>query len=141
MFKGSLVGGQFGKALPLVIFGGTSVFAGLMCLLLPETLNQRLPESIEDGNRFGRLVLLYLKFPKQKAVKMSCYIKDTMLRLLLKEKRWLYQFYQNINLYNFIYAQYMRNIIRISRSSDRMITRLTILAQKYLTRGTICRHL
>ncbi|XP_069140758.1 organic cation transporter protein-like [Argopecten irradians] len=52
--SGDLVGGKFGKALPLVIFGAFSVSAGLMCLLLPETLHKKLPETIEDGINFNR---------------------------------------------------------------------------------------
>lgn len=52
--SGSLVGGNFGKALPLVIFGAFSISAGLLCLLLPETLNQKLPDTLEEGRRFGR---------------------------------------------------------------------------------------
>ncbi|KAJ8315587.1 hypothetical protein KUTeg_007737, partial [Tegillarca granosa] len=51
--SGSLVGGNFGKALPLVIFGAFSISAGLLCLLLPETLNQKLPDTLEEGRRFG----------------------------------------------------------------------------------------
>ncbi|XP_011689430.1 PREDICTED: organic cation transporter protein-like [Wasmannia auropunctata] len=39
--------------LPLVIFGSSALFGGLMSLLLPETLNKKLPESIQDGELFG----------------------------------------------------------------------------------------
>ncbi|XP_046326554.1 organic cation transporter protein-like [Haliotis rufescens] len=51
---GKFVGGDFGRALPLLIFGSFSVLAGLLALLLPETLNRDLPETIEDGIKFGR---------------------------------------------------------------------------------------
>ncbi|KAJ8314449.1 hypothetical protein KUTeg_006599 [Tegillarca granosa] len=55
--SGDLVGGDFGQALPLVIFGGCSVSAGLLSMLLPETLNQKLPDTIEDAQVFGKYVI------------------------------------------------------------------------------------
>lgn len=51
---GDFVSGKFGLALPLVIFGGSSVTAGLLTLMLPETLNRKLPETIQDGIDFGK---------------------------------------------------------------------------------------
>lgn len=48
-----LIGGQYGQAVPLVIFGGASVLAGILSLKLPETLDEGLPESIDDGVAFG----------------------------------------------------------------------------------------
>uniref|UniRef100_A0A8W8JJK5 Organic cation transporter protein n=1 Tax=Magallana gigas TaxID=29159 RepID=A0A8W8JJK5_MAGGI len=51
--SGVLIGGQFGKAVPLVIIGAASVVAGLMSLKLPETLNTRMPDTIADGIAFG----------------------------------------------------------------------------------------
>ena len=47
------MGGNFGKALPLLVFGCASVIAGILALLLPETMKKELPETIEDGIRFG----------------------------------------------------------------------------------------
>ncbi|KAK2582095.1 hypothetical protein KPH14_002797 [Odynerus spinipes] len=40
--------------LPLVIFGSCALSGGMMSLLLPETLNKKLPESIQDGELFGK---------------------------------------------------------------------------------------
>ncbi|XP_076242399.1 organic cation transporter isoform X1 [Calliopsis andreniformis] len=39
--------------LPFVIFGSCVLFGGVMSLLLPETLNKKLPETIQDGELFG----------------------------------------------------------------------------------------
>ncbi|CAL7952036.1 unnamed protein product [Xylocopa violacea] len=40
--------------LPFLIFGSCVLFGGVMSLLLPETLNKKLPESIQDGELFGK---------------------------------------------------------------------------------------
>eukprot|EP00057_Strongylocentrotus_purpuratus_P011141 XP_011665615.1 PREDICTED: organic cation transporter protein [Strongylocentrotus purpuratus] len=39
--------------LPLVIYGSVTVIAGLLTLFLPETLGQKLPETIEEGENYG----------------------------------------------------------------------------------------
>ncbi|XP_070533313.1 organic cation transporter protein-like isoform X2 [Ptychodera flava] len=39
--------------LPYIIMGATSFLSGILTLLLPETLKQKLPESIEEGEVFG----------------------------------------------------------------------------------------
>ncbi|XP_060072919.1 organic cation transporter protein-like isoform X2 [Ylistrum balloti] len=49
----TIIGGKMGQAVPLVIFGAASVLAGILTLFLPETLNTRLPETIEDARLFG----------------------------------------------------------------------------------------
>ncbi|XP_046582580.1 organic cation transporter protein-like [Haliotis rubra] len=46
-----VIPGDFGRAVPLIIFGASMVGAGLLALLLPETLNKELPESIEDAEK------------------------------------------------------------------------------------------
>ncbi|XP_056017071.1 organic cation transporter protein-like [Ostrea edulis] len=47
-----LVGGTSGTAIPLVIFGGACLIAAGLTLILPETLNKMLPETIEDGKNY-----------------------------------------------------------------------------------------
>ena len=41
-------------SMPSIIFGTFSVAAGLLALLLPETKGKSLPETLEDGENFGR---------------------------------------------------------------------------------------
>lgn len=40
--------------LPLVILGAISVIGGLSGLRLPETLHHRLPQTVEEGELFGK---------------------------------------------------------------------------------------
>ncbi|XP_060519312.1 organic cation transporter protein [Cylas formicarius] len=44
------------QPLPLLIFGALSFVGGVMSLVLPETLNRKLPETFEEGEKFGRRV-------------------------------------------------------------------------------------
>jgi OCT family organic cation transporter-like MFS transporter 4/5 len=55
-----MIGGKFGQAEPLVIIGALAVGAGLLSLLLPETLNRKLPDTLAEGEQFIRLVLRYI---------------------------------------------------------------------------------
>lgn len=45
--------GNVSKEAPIIIFGLTSLLAGLLTLLLPETKDKVLPDTIEEGERFG----------------------------------------------------------------------------------------
>ncbi|KAK7106961.1 organic cation transporter protein-like isoform X2 [Littorina saxatilis] len=48
------IGGDTGTAVPLLIFGVSSILAGLFLLTLPETLNRRLPDTVTDAVNFTR---------------------------------------------------------------------------------------
>ncbi|GFN79336.1 solute carrier family 22 member 13 [Plakobranchus ocellatus] len=51
---GEVISGRWGVAVPLLIFGGLSVAAGLLILFLPETSNRVLPDTVEDAKNFGK---------------------------------------------------------------------------------------
>ena len=46
--------GSIHAGIPVVIFGLCSFAAGVTSLMLPETLNKRMPESVADVERAGR---------------------------------------------------------------------------------------
>ncbi|WAR09452.1 ORCT-like protein, partial [Mya arenaria] len=50
---GEQLGGIWGEAFPLVVFGALAFLTGILSLALPETLGKNLPETVEDGERFG----------------------------------------------------------------------------------------
>lgn len=45
---------SFDPKIPAIIFGVVSLVSGIWVLLLPETNGQQMPESIEDGESFGK---------------------------------------------------------------------------------------
>ncbi len=42
------------KRIPTFIFGGIALIAAVMALFLPETLNKEMPQTLEDGENFGK---------------------------------------------------------------------------------------
>lgn len=42
------------KELPLIILGAIGIIGGILALYLPETLNHELPQTLADGEEFGR---------------------------------------------------------------------------------------
>jgi len=49
----AIYGGKAYRHLPVILFGVTSILAGLLALLLPETKGKSLPDTIEQGEVFG----------------------------------------------------------------------------------------
>ncbi|KAK3772964.1 hypothetical protein RRG08_012733, partial [Elysia crispata] len=45
----TVVEGKIGQALPLLIFGACGLVSGMLCLLLPETGNERLPDTVKEA--------------------------------------------------------------------------------------------
>lgn len=46
--------GSENLVIPLVIMGALSVIGGMTALRLPETLNQPLPQTVEEAENFGK---------------------------------------------------------------------------------------
>ncbi|XP_071955281.1 organic cation transporter protein-like isoform X2 [Antedon mediterranea] len=44
---------QWWEPLPLVLFSSMSLSGGLLCLLLPETMGKKLPETMQEGKEIG----------------------------------------------------------------------------------------
>lgn len=42
------------KRVPTLVFGGVAIFAAILALFLPETLHKDLPQTLEDGENFGK---------------------------------------------------------------------------------------
>ncbi|CAL4074588.1 unnamed protein product [Meganyctiphanes norvegica] len=47
--------------LPMLMFGGASVFAGILSLIMPETLNTKLPDTLDEAINLGRNLELSLE--------------------------------------------------------------------------------
>ncbi|XP_048239779.1 organic cation transporter protein-like [Haliotis rufescens] len=47
------ISGRFGQILPMLVFGGIAILAAFLALLLPETLNKKLPETIKEAEMLG----------------------------------------------------------------------------------------
>ncbi|XP_072932776.1 organic cation transporter protein isoform X1 [Epargyreus clarus] len=45
---------SFNPKIPAVTFGLVAVVSGFLCLFLPETMNQPMPQSLLDGENFGK---------------------------------------------------------------------------------------
>ncbi|KAK3098672.1 hypothetical protein FSP39_021828 [Pinctada imbricata] len=56
---GLLVDSDMKVALPLIVFGGLMIAAGLLAFTLPETLGRELPETIEEAVSMKRYILVY----------------------------------------------------------------------------------
>ena len=65
-----LIDSKFGVALPLIIVGSVGTAAGLLSLLLPETRNIELPDTIDDALHIERFVvfILFLYFSLHKTI-------------------------------------------------------------------------
>lgn len=52
ILQSQVVSGDFGRVLPMCIFGILAILAGLLSILLPETNKRELPETLEDAVNF-----------------------------------------------------------------------------------------
>ncbi|CAF4851696.1 unnamed protein product [Pieris macdunnoughi] len=60
---------SFDAKIPAITFGVFALVSGFLCMFLPETMNKPLPESIEDGENFGKGDTLFSTCFRKKAKK------------------------------------------------------------------------
>lgn len=61
------------QSLPLIILGITGIFGGILSLFLPETMGKQLPQTIQEGEEFGRGQKFFdAPFLKKKKEDVSC---------------------------------------------------------------------
>ena len=67
--------------MPLLVLGTLGIFGGILALFLPETLDKELPQTLQDGENFGK-GQRFLDFPCcNKLVSISV---DFVIKLKLK---------------------------------------------------------
>nr|CAD7269915.1 unnamed protein product [Timema shepardi] len=49
-----MVMAEYMESLPLLLFGGMSLFSGALALLFPETLGTKLPDTVEEAEDIGK---------------------------------------------------------------------------------------
>ena len=54
--QASLIEGDIAQAVPLIVFGCAAFLACASSFLLPETLNRKLPDTVEEAHNFSRCV-------------------------------------------------------------------------------------
>jgi hypothetical protein len=54
IFNFLLYQGRYGVWIPLLIIGLSTFVIGIISSFLPETLNENLPQTIDDGEKFGK---------------------------------------------------------------------------------------
>lgn len=63
--------------LPLIILGVIGILGGILCLFLPETLDEELPQTLEDGEKFGM---------NQRFWDIPCFKRFTFLCFFMRKK-------------------------------------------------------
>lgn len=59
------------QTLPLIILGVTGIIGGVLCLFLPETLDEQLPQTLQEGEQFG-INQKFMDAPFLKKKKINC---------------------------------------------------------------------
>ncbi|XP_018799068.1 PREDICTED: organic cation transporter protein [Bactrocera latifrons] len=75
---------SFDPKIPAVVFGIISLISGFWVMFLPETMNQPMPESLEDGENFGKGDTWFTQCAGRKSRRASNYPEDPEQMVPLK---------------------------------------------------------